>query len=88
MVLNPQCPHYDRFDRSLLEYQEISAHIQELTFSVHHVDFDPDVIASCQDPIKCQNSEVWSKWDQLYESSSLHSLRLYSSFHFVFERLS
>ena len=56
MVLNPQCPHHDRFDQSLLEYQEISAHIQESTFSVHRVEFDPDVKVSCQDPLKCQNS--------------------------------
>ena len=51
LVLNPQCPHHDRFDQSLLEYQEISAHIQESTFSVRRVEFDPDVIVSCQDPL-------------------------------------
>ena len=83
MVLNPQCLHHDRFDQSLLEYQEINAHIQESTFSVHRVEFDPDVIVSCLDPLKCQNSEVLSKWDQFYESSFLHS-----SFYFVFEGLS
>ena len=83
MVLNPQCPHHDRFDQSLLEYQEISAHIKESTFSVHHVEFDPDVKVSCQDPLKCQNSGVLIKWDRFYESSFLHS-----SFHFVFEGLS
>ena len=32
LVLNPQYPHHERFDQSLLEYQEISAHIQESTF--------------------------------------------------------
>ena len=56
MVLNPRCQHHDRFDLSLLEYQEISAHIQESTFSVHHDEFDPDVKVSCHDPLKCQNS--------------------------------
>ena len=66
LVLNPQCPHHDRFDQSLLEYQEISAHIQESTFSVHRVEFDPDVKVSCLDPLKCQNSEVLSKWDQFF----------------------
>ena len=60
--MNPQCPHHDRFDQSLLEYQEISVHIQESTFSVHHVEFDPDVKVSCQDPLKCLNSGVLSKW--------------------------
>ena len=64
MVLNPQCPHHDRFDQSLLEYQEMNAYIQVLTFSVHRVQFDPDVIVSCQDPLKCQNSEVLSKWGE------------------------
>ena len=49
----------------------------------HHVEFDPDVKVSCQDPLKCQNSGVLSKWDRFYESSFLHS-----SFHFVFEGLS
>ena len=68
MVLNPQCPHHNRLDQSLLEYQEINAHIQESTSAVHRVEFDPDVIVSCQDPLKCQNSEVLSKWDQFYES--------------------
>ena len=48
LVLNPQCQHHDGFDQSLLEYQEISAHIQEPTFSVHHVEFNPVVIVSCQ----------------------------------------
>ena len=56
MVLNLQCQHHNRFDQSLLEYQEIRAHIQESTFSVHHVEFDPDVKVSCQDPLKFQNS--------------------------------
>ena len=88
MVLNLQCPHHDRFGQSLLEYQEISVHTKESTFSVHRPEFDPDVIVSCQDPLKCQNSEVLSKWDQFYESSFLHSLLLHSSFHFVFEGLS
>ena len=88
MVLNPQCPDHDRFGQSLLEYQEISVYIKESTFSVHRAEFDPDVIVSCQDPLKCQNSEVLSKWDQFYESSFLHSLLLHSSFHFVFEGLS
>ena len=83
MVLNPQCQRHNRFDQALLEYQEISAHIKESAFSVHHVEFDPDEKVSCQDPLKCQNSEVLSKWDQFYGSSSLHS-----SFHFVFEGLS
>ena len=87
-VLNTQCQHYDRFDHSLLEYQEISAHIQESTFSVHRIEFDPDVVVSCQDPLKYQNFEVLSKWDQFYESSFLHSLLLHSSFHFVFGGLS
>ena len=44
----------------------MSAYIQELTFSVHHVEFDPDVTVSCQDPVKCQSSEVFSKWAQIY----------------------
>ena len=88
LVLNPQCPHQDRFGQSFLEYQEISAHIQESTFSVHCVEFDPDVIVSCQDPLKYQNSVVLSKWDQFYESSFLHSSFLHSSLHFVFEGLS
>ena len=39
--MNPQCQHHDRSDQPLLEYQEISAHIQEATFSVHQVEFDP-----------------------------------------------
>ena len=86
MVLNHQCPHHDRFDQSLLEYQEISAHIQESTFSVYHVVFDPDVLVSFQDPLKCHNSGVLSKWDQFYEIFFLHSLLLNSSFHFVFFR--
>ena len=68
LVLNPQCLHHDRFDQSLLEYQEISVHIQESTFSVHCVEFNSDVITSCQEPFKCQNSEVLSKWDQFFES--------------------
>ena len=88
MVWNPKCPHHDRFDQSLLEYQEISAHIQESTFSVHCAEFDPDVKVSCQDLLKWQNSIVLSKWDQFYESSFLHSLLLHSSCHFVFEELS
>ena len=46
LVLNPQCPHHDRFGQSLLEYQEISAHNQESAFSVHHVEFDPDMLGS------------------------------------------
>ena len=46
------CPHHDRFEQSLLEYQEISVHIQESTFSVHRVEFDPAVLVSCQDPLK------------------------------------
>ena len=58
LVLNPQCQHHDRFDQSVLEYQEISAHIQESTFSVHHVEFVPDVLVSCQNPLKCQNFGV------------------------------
>ena len=88
MVLNLQCQRHDRFDQSLLEYQEISAHIQESAFSVHHVEFDPDVKVSGQDPFKCQNSGVLSKWDQFYESSLLHNSFLHSSFHFLFEGLS
>ena len=56
---------------------------QESTFSVHHLEFDPDVKVSCQDSLKCLNSGVFSKWDQFYNSSFLHS-----SFHFVFEGLS
>ena len=88
LVLNPRYHYYDRFDQSLLEYQEISARIQESTFSVHNVEFDPDVKVSCQNPLKCQNSEVLSEWDQFYESSSLHSSFLHSSFNFVFEGLS
>ena len=60
----------------LLEYQEIRAHIQESTFSVHHVEFDLDVLVSCQDHLKCQNSGVLSKWDQFYKSPFLHSLLL------------
>ena len=87
MVLNPKCQRHDRFDQSLLEYQEISAYIQESAFLVSHVEFDPDVKVSCQDPLKCQNSGVLSKWDQFYESSFLHSSFLHSSFHFVFEGL-
>ena len=87
-VLNPQCQHHDRLDQSLLEYQEIRAHIQESTFSVHQIEFDPDVKVSCQDPLKCQNSGVLSKWDQFCESSFLHILLLHSSFQFVFEGLS
>ena len=83
LVWNPQCPHHDRFDQSLLEYQKISAHIQESTFSVHCPEFDPDVIISCQYPLKCQNSVVLSKWDQFYKSSFLHSLLLHISFHFL-----
>ena len=67
MVLNPKCAHYDRFDQSKLEFQEINAHVQESTFSVHLVEFDPDVKVSCQDPFKCQNSEVFSKWYEFYE---------------------
>ena len=59
--LNSQCQHPDSFDLSLLEYQEISAHIQESTFSIHRAEFDPDVIVSCQDLLKYQNSEVLSK---------------------------
>ena len=47
----------------------ISAYIQESTFSVHCAEFDPDVIVSCQDPLKCQNYVVLNKWDQFYESS-------------------
>ena len=57
-------------------------------FSVHGVEFDPDVKVSCQDPLKCQKSGVLSKWDRFYESSFLHSSFLHSSFHFVFEGLS
>ena len=87
MALNFRCQHHDRFDQSLLEYQEISAHIQESIFSVRHVEFDPDVKVSCQDPLKCQNSGVLSKWDHFNESSFLHSSFLHSSFHFVFEGL-
>ena len=65
---DPQCQHHDRFDQSLLEYQKKSAHIKESTFSVHHVEIDPDVIVSCQDPLNCQNSVVLSKWDQFLEA--------------------
>ena len=88
MVLNPQCPYHDRFDQSLLEYQEINAHIQESKFSVHCVEFDPDDIVFCLDPLKCQNSEVLSKWDQFNESSFLHSFLLQCSFHLILEGLS
>ena len=70
------------------KYCLIHNNIQESTFSVHRVEFDPDVIGSRQDPLKCQNSEVLSKWDQFYESSFLHRLLLHSLFHFVFEGLS
>ena len=84
----PQCPHHDRFDQSLLEYQEISAYVQESTFSFRHVEFDPDVLISCQDPLKCEDSGVFSKWGQFNESSFLHSLFFHSSFHLVFEELS
>ena len=76
--LNPQCQHPDSFDLSSLEYQEITAHIQESTFSIHRAEFDPDVIVSCQDLLKYQNSEVLSKYHQFCESSLLHSLLLYS----------
>ena len=58
-------------------------HLQFIAF-----EFDPDVIVSCQDPLKCQNSEVLSKWDQFYESLFLHSFLLHSSFHLVFGGLS
>ena len=68
---------------SLLEYQEISAHIQELTFLGHHVECDLNVIVSCLDPVKWQNSEVLNKWDQIFQSLFLHSMCLHSSFHFV-----
>ena len=61
LVVNPRHQQHDRFHQSLFEYQEISAHFQEITFSVHHVDCDLNVIVSCQDPLKCQNSEVLSK---------------------------
>ena len=81
MVLNPQYPYHDRFDESSLEYQEISTHIQQSIFSVHRVEFDPYVIVSCQDPLKYLNSGVFSKWDQFYESSLLHSLLLRNSFY-------
>ena len=81
LFLNPQCHHYDRFDQSLLEYQEISAGVQESTVSVHYVKFHLDVIVSHK---KCQNTEALSKWDQFYERLCLHSLLLRSSFYFVF----
>ena len=90
LVLNPQSPNHIRFDQSLMEYQEIRAHIQESPFSVHRVEFDPNMIVSCQDPLKCQNSEFMSKWNQfyMYDSSFLYRLPLQSSFHFVLEGLS
>ena len=38
-ALTPKHQHHDRFYQSLLEYQEISAQIQALRFSDHHVVF-------------------------------------------------
>ena len=78
---NPQsqCQHLDRFYQSLLEYQEISAHIQELTFSVHLIESDPNVTVSCLGPLTFQNFEVLSEWGQIPSQSSV-----YSSFHIVF----
>lgn len=66
---NPQCQHLDRFHQSLLEYQEISAHIQELTFLVHLIESDPNVTVSCLGPLKCQNFEVLSECDQIPSQS-------------------
>ena len=43
-----------------------NAHIQESTFSVYRVEFDPDVVVSCQNSLKCQNCEVLGKWDPIY----------------------
>ena len=62
--------------------------IQELTFSVHHVEFNSNVIVSCPYPLKCQNSEVLSMWDQIFQSAFLHSLCLHTSFYFDFDGLS
>ena len=61
MVSNPQCQHHDRFYLSLSEYPKI----QESTFSVRHVEFDPDVIVSCQDHLKCQKFDYSASFEQV-----------------------
>ena len=40
LLLNSQHHNYDIFYQSLLEYQEISDHFQELKFSLHDTEFD------------------------------------------------
>ena len=50
LVLNPQHQHHDRFYQSLVEYQEISPHIQELTNFSSSYGVDPNVIVSCPYP--------------------------------------
>ena len=54
LALNPRHRHHGRFYQPLLEYLEISAHIQELPYSVHHVEFGQNGIVSCLDPLICQ----------------------------------
>ena len=65
LVLTPQ--HHDRFYQFLLEYQEISAHIQNLPFSANLVEFDPNVKVSCPYLLKCQNSQIVNKWNQIFK---------------------
>ena len=66
LVLNAQHQHYARFFSVYVGISGIKAHSQELTFSVLHVECDPNVIVSCPVPLKCKISEVWSKCDQIF----------------------
>ena len=71
-VVNPQHPHRDKFCQFLLDCLEISAHIHDLTVSVHFFGLDLGLKASGRGPLECQNSGVLMQ-DPIRSSSCFQS---------------